>query len=53
MKGIAALVGKGARLHLFWLDSVFKMKALSPERGFGFDLNFGGPFTSVPAAALS
>src|SRR6478735_7042918 len=52
MKGIAAKVIGGQR-RLCWLDSGFHMKSSSPVRGFGFNLNFGGIFTSVPAMVFS
>lgn len=53
MKGIAATVGQGGRRDFFWLAGGFSMTASSPVRGLGFNLNLGGIFTSVPAAAAS
>jgi hypothetical protein len=50
MKPIAVTALPGSRTDFFWLKSSFEMYASSPKRGFGFDLNFGGVFTSVPAA---
>jgi hypothetical protein len=53
MKGIAATVGGGGRRDFFWLDQNFAMNTQSPVRGAGFNLNFGGIFTSVPAAVAA
>lgn len=53
MKGIAATVGPGGRRDFFWLERNFEMMASSPARGLGFNLRFGGIFTSVPAAAAA
>ncbi len=53
MKGIAATLGAEGRRDFFWLDQDFRMMASSPVRGLGFNLNFGGIFTSVPAAVAS
>jgi Repeat of unknown function (DUF346) len=53
MKPIAAKVGEGGRRHLFWLNNGFGMMA-SPQPGAILEaLNFGGVFTSVPAAIVS
>src|SRR5579885_2855667 len=53
MKGIAATVGGGGRRDFFWLDQNYAMNTQSPVRGGGFNLNFGGIFTSVPVAAAA
>jgi hypothetical protein len=53
MKAIAATVGAAGRTDFFWLDQNFAMMASSPKRGLGFNLRFGGIFTSVPAAVAS
>jgi hypothetical protein len=53
MKAIAATVGTAERRDFFWLDQGFGMTASSPARGLGFNLRFGGIFTSVPAALAS
>jgi hypothetical protein len=53
MKAIAASVGAEGRRDFFWLDQGFGMMASSPARGLGFNLRFGGIFTSVPAAVAS
>ena len=53
MKAIAATVGEGGRTDFFWLDQGFGMMTSSPVRGLGFNLRFGGIFTSVPAAVAS
>ncbi len=52
MKPIAATIF-GSRRDFFWLNSSFAMMASSPKRGFGFDLHFGGIFTSVPTAVAA
>jgi hypothetical protein len=54
MKGIAATLGavEGQR-HFFWLSRNFAMRAMSPVRGLGSNLDFGGTFTSVPVAVFS
>jgi hypothetical protein len=51
MKAIAATV-LGSRRDFFWLDSNYAMNTQSPVRGGGFNLNFGGIFTSAPAAVM-
>ena len=51
MKGIAATV-LGSRRDFFWLDSNYAMNTQSPVRGGGFNLNFGGIFTSAPTAVM-
>src|SRR4051794_39407543 len=53
MKPIAATVGAEGRRDFFWLDAGFSMMASSPGRGIGFNLRFGGIFTSVPAAVTA
>jgi hypothetical protein len=53
MKPIAATAFSGSRRDFFWLDSDFGMTASSPARGLGFDLHFGGIFTSVPTAVAA
>lgn len=53
MKPIAATVFSESRRDFFWLDSGFGMMASSPLRGLGFNLSFGGVFTSVPAAVTA
>jgi hypothetical protein len=53
MKTIAATVGEGGRKDFFWLNQGFEMMASSPVRGLGFNLRFGGIFTSVPVAVAS
>lgn len=53
MKGIAVTPRTGSHRDYFWLDDGFRMQASSPARGFGFDLNFGGIFTSVPVAVAT
>ena len=52
MRGIAATLAEGRR-DFFWLNRDFGMMASSPVRGGGFNLSFGGIFTSVPAAVAS
>src|SRR5262249_35948335 len=53
MKAIAATLGPGGRRDFFWLDQNFGMMTSSPVRGLGFNLSFGGIFTSVPASVAS
>lgn len=53
MKGIAVTPRAGSHRDFFWLDDGFAMHASSPARGLGFDLNFGGIFTSVPVAVAT
>ncbi len=53
MKGIAVTPRTGSHRDFFWLDDGFAMHASSPSRGLGFDLNFGGIFTSVPVAVAT
>jgi len=53
MKPIAATVFSESRRDFFWLDASFAMTASSPKRGLGFDLHFGGIFTSVPTAVAA
>ena len=53
MKPIAATIFSGGRRDFFWLDSGFRMMTESPVRGGGFNLHFGGIFTSVPAAVAA
>jgi hypothetical protein len=53
MKAIAATVGRAGRRDFFWLDRGFSMMASSPVRGLGFNLRFGGTFTSLPAAVAA
>jgi len=53
MKPIAATMGAEGRRDFFWLGQSFEMAASSPARGLGFNLQFGGIFTSVPAAVAA
>ncbi len=53
MKGIASTVGNMGRRDFFWLDQNFGMMASSPGRGLGFNLRFGGIFTSAPFVVAS
>ena len=53
MKALAVTVGGGGRRDVLWLDQSFAINTQSPVRGPGFNLNFGGIFTSVPAAAAT
>jgi hypothetical protein len=53
MKSIAVALGADRRRDFFWLDSGFGMTGSSPLRGLGFNLRFGGIFTSVPAVVTS
>jgi hypothetical protein len=49
MKIIAATVAAKGQRDFFWPGGGFNMFASSSD-GIGFNLNFGGIFTSVPAA---
>ena len=51
MKAIAA-TKLGSRRDFFWLDNNYSMNTQSPVMGAGFNLNFGGIFTSPPAAVM-
>lgn len=53
MKAIAVTLGAAGRRDFFWLNGNFGMMASSPLRGLGFNLHFGGIFTSAPAAVAS
>jgi hypothetical protein len=53
MKPIAATVGAEGRRDFFWLGEGFSMFTSSPVRGLGFNLHFGGLFSSVPAAVAA
>lgn len=53
MKPIVATIFSESRRDFFWLDGGFGMLASSPARGLGFNLRFGGIFTSVPAVVAS
>lgn len=53
MKGIAVTTGNDGRRDFFWLDGGFGMRGSSPKRGLGFDLRFGGIFTSPPVAVAT
>ena len=53
MKPIAAAVFSESRRDFFWLGAGGSVWTSSPTLGLGFNLNFGGFFTSVPVAVAA